>query len=50
MLSPSGKNKTPFTPEGKVLQQFSDPLQAVTDFYFTHQKQYWLRSGKVEPA
>ncbi|MBR9999792.1 MAG: DUF814 domain-containing protein [Cyclobacteriaceae bacterium] len=33
-------------PEGKVLQQFSDPLQAVTDFYYTHQKQYWLQMEK----
>lgn len=34
--------------EGKVLAEFNDPMQAVTDFYYRHQRQHWLRQEKSE--
>lgn len=35
-------------PEGKILEKSTDPLQAVTHFYYIHQKNHWINLEKTK--
>ncbi len=34
-------------PEGKILTRSTDPMEAITNFYYEHQKNYWLKQEKT---